>query len=80
MKRALFAVAAAAILGGCADPGGNSGEGYVEKEYRVGSNLPVRRGSAADGVSTMSGEDLERARNGSSNPGSSVPPPRPGGR
>ena len=82
MKRVLFAVAAAAILGGCAQQGVNSaeGEGYVEKEYRVGSNLPTRRTSSADGVTTISAEDLERARNSSLNPGTSIPPPRPGSR
>jgi hypothetical protein len=78
MKRVLFVVAAAAIVGGCAEQGVNAGEGYVEKEYRVGSNLPARRSGTADGVTTISAEDLERARNSSLNPGSAMPPPRAG--
>jgi hypothetical protein len=81
MKRVLFAVATAAIVAGCADQDVNQAEGgYVEKEYRVGSNLPTRHSSAADGVTTISAEDLERARNSSLNPGTSVPPPRAGSR
>ena len=43
MKRVLFAVATAAIVAGCATQDANQAEGgYVEKEYRVGSNLPSR--------------------------------------
>ena len=78
MKRVLFAAATAAIVGGCAQQGVNTADGpYVEKEYRVGSNLPARKGGA-DPVTTISSEDLERARNSSLNPGAAMPPPRAG--
>jgi hypothetical protein len=78
MKRVLIAVATAAIVGGCAQQGVNTADGpYVEKEYRVGSNLPARKGGA-DPVTTISSEDLERARNSSLNPGAAMPPPRAG--
>jgi hypothetical protein len=78
MKRVLFAVATAAIVAGCATQDANQAEGgYVEKEYRVGSNLPARKGGA-DPVTTISSEDLERARNSSLNPGTAMPPPRAG--
>ena len=81
MKRVLFAVATAAIVASCAQQDVNQAEGgYVEKVYRVGSNLPARHGSTADGVTTISAEDLERARNSSLNPGTSIPPPRAGSR
>ncbi|HEX7560332.1 MAG TPA: hypothetical protein VF386_14115 [Usitatibacter sp.] len=80
MKRVLFAVATAAIVAGCATQDANQAEGgYVEKEYRVGSNLPSRHTSTAEGVTTISAEDLERARNSSLNPGAAMPPPRGGG-
>jgi hypothetical protein len=78
MKRVLFAVATAAIVGGCAQQGVNTADGpYVEKEYRVGSNLPARKGGG-EPVTSISAEDLERARNSSLNPGAAMPPPRPG--
>ena len=80
MKRVLFAVATAAIVVSCAQQDVNQAEGgYVEKVYRVGSNLPARHGSTADGVTTISAEDLERARNSSLNPGAQLPPVRAGG-
>jgi hypothetical protein len=82
MKRVIFAVAAASIVAGCAQQGvETSSSQYEEKEYRVGSNLPVKRGSAPDSssVTTISADDMERARNSSLNPGAQLPPVRAGG-
>jgi hypothetical protein len=79
MKRVLFAIAAAAIVGGCASADVNTPEKqYVDRDYRTGSNIAVRRAAPADGVTTMSAEDVENARNSSLNSGAQMPPPRPG--
>ena len=79
MKRVLLAIAIAAIVGGCASSDVNTPDKqYVERDYRTGSNIAVKRGHAADGVTTMSGEDVENARNSSLNSGAQMPPPRPG--
>jgi hypothetical protein len=79
MKRVLFAVAAASIVAGCAQQGvDTSGSAYVEKEYRVGSNLPARRVDTPDNVTTISGDDMERARNSSQNAGAQMQLPKPG--
>jgi hypothetical protein len=55
-----------------------AGKGWVEPQYRTGSNIPTHRSSAADGVETMTKEDVDRARDSSFNPGVSMPPRRPG--
>jgi hypothetical protein len=80
MKSLLIAAVVASALAGCATPDATTGEPIVEKEYRTGSNLPVKRSSSGDGVTTMSKEDLERARDSSLNAGSQMPMPKPGGR
>jgi hypothetical protein len=83
MKRVIFAVAAASIVAGCAQQGvATSGSHYEEKEYRVGSNLPVKRGTPQDSssVTTISADEMDRVRNGSLNPGAQLPPPPSGAR
>ena len=80
-KELLLAVAfAASVLAGCAASQEGNNLPVVEKQYRTGSNLAVRHSSTADGVTTVSKEDLERARESSMDAGRSMPMPRPGGR
>jgi type IV pilus biogenesis protein CpaD/CtpE len=79
MKKVLLLAAAVSALAGCAAQEGNTGP-VVEKQYRTGSNLAVRHAQPGDPVTTVSKEDLDRARDSSMNPGAGIPPPRPGGR
>jgi hypothetical protein len=80
-KELLLAVAfATSVLAGCAASQEGNNLPVVEKQYRTGSNLAVRHSSAADGVTTVSKEDLDRARESSMDAGRSMPTPRPGGR
>jgi len=82
MKKVLLLAVAAAVstLAGCASTSEGNGQPFVEKQYRTGSNLAVRRSSEADGVTTVSKEDLDRARDSSLDAGRGMPTPRPGGR
>ncbi|MGZ5041757.1 MAG: hypothetical protein ACXWG1_07915 [Usitatibacter sp.] len=82
MKKVLLLACASfvASLAGCATTETGSDAPFVEKQYRTGSNLAVRRSSAADGVTTVSKEDLDRARESSLDAGRAMPAPRPGGR
>jgi hypothetical protein len=51
----------------------------VEKRaYRTGSNIPVSKTHSVDGVSTLSGQDLERMQSGSAGP--QIPNSGAGGR
>ncbi|HEY4999314.1 MAG TPA: hypothetical protein VII36_09230 [Usitatibacter sp.] len=79
MKRVLMLAVAASALASCAAGAGNDGP-IVEKEYRTGSNLAVKRSPAADGVSSMSKDDVDRTRDSSLSAGAQLPPPRPGSR
>ena len=79
MKKVLMLAVAASALAGCAAHEGNDGP-IVEKEYRTGSNLAVRRSPEADGVTSISKEDVDRSRDGSLNAGAQLPPPRAGSR
>jgi hypothetical protein len=58
----LAAVVAALALEGCAAtaPASADKEPYVEREYRTGSNIAAKRTPYADGVRTMSRDDIER--------------------
>ena len=57
----LAAVVAALALEGCAAvPAGTDNEPYVEREYRTGSDIAAKRTPYADGVKTMSRDDIER--------------------
>ena len=51
-----------AVLGlaSCAAEGGD--HPLVEKTYRTGSNIPVSKTHSADDAVTVTGEDVERAR------------------
>jgi type IV pilus biogenesis protein CpaD/CtpE len=60
MKRMLLTVATLALAGCAAQDVSTSNEVAVEKQYRTGSNLPVKRSPVGDGVRTISKEDLER--------------------
>ena len=59
--RALFVFVIAIAVAGCAAEGG-ADQVVVEKTYRTGSNIAVSRTPAGDGVSTVTPEDFERAR------------------
>jgi len=76
MQRALFFLALAAMLGACATETSTEGD-PAEKQYRTGSHIPGRAPSGD--TRSVSGEELERGRNSSMNPGPSMPMPRPGG-
>jgi hypothetical protein len=68
MKKALLLGIAAAVLGACAQVDTNDKDHqWVERTYRTGSNLPTKHSPVADGVTTTSGEDVEKMRNGSLN-------------
>lgn len=82
MKKELLlaAAAVASALAGCAASQEGNNLPVAEKQYRTGSNIAVRHSSAADGVTTVSKEDLDRARDSSLDAGRGMPTPRPGGR
>jgi hypothetical protein len=80
MKKVLSLAIAACALSACATTGESNDGPIVEKQYRTGSNLAVRHSSQADGVTTVSKEDMDRARDSSLNAGAGIPAPRPGGR
>ncbi len=79
-KELLLAAVVASALAGCATGQEGNNLPVVEKQYRTGSNLAVRHSSTVDGVTTVSKEDLDRARDSSMNAGQGMPTPRPGGR
>jgi len=76
MQRALCFLAMAAMLAACATETSTEGD-HAEKQYRTGSHIPNRAPSSD--VKAVSGEELEKARNGSMSPGPSMPMPRGGG-
>ncbi len=79
MMRVSLLAAATLALAGCAmQQNANSDEPYTEKEYRTGSNLAVKRTPHADGVSTMSKDDIDRL--GDRNLGNVAPIVAPGTR
>ena len=57
--RSMLALLVFAVAG-CAAEGGN--QPFVEKVYRTGSNIPVSKTHQADDAATVTGEDVERAR------------------
>lgn len=81
MKKALFCVFAATVLGGCAtaDTTAPSAE-REEAVYRTGSNIPTRQKAGdSDGVRTYDREALDRARNETAQvPRAGIPGSRPG--
>ncbi len=64
MVRSLAAaLVATAVLAACATPSGPEAQPREEKEYRTGSNIPIRDRSAPSSVRTVDPEAIERARN-----------------
>jgi hypothetical protein len=64
-------LAAALALAGCAaQVADDPNREYVEKEYRTGSNLAVKRAPYNDGVKSVSKDDLGRL----SDPSMQAPP------
>ena len=63
----LAALAASFLVAACAvDPANESGERRAEPQYRTGSNIATKRHEGPDGgPSTISREEIERARVGS---------------
>ena len=49
-------------------------EPYVEREYRTGSNIAAKRTPHADGVRTMSRDEIERLGDRNNGIGPMVPP------
>ncbi len=71
----LAAVVAALALEGCATTADStSKEPYVEREYRTGSNIASKRTPYADGVRTMSRDEIERLGESNMGSGPMVPP------
>ena len=86
MKGVLLCAVAATLLAACASTetttAGKDKEGWVDRHYRTGSNLPVKGGRTpeGDGVTAVSGDDYENAsRTSSAAAPPSMPMPRPGG-
>ncbi|HXF77551.1 MAG TPA: hypothetical protein VN598_01700 [Usitatibacter sp.] len=68
MKRMMLLGMAALVLGACAQVDTSDPDhAWVERTYRTGSNLPSKHSPEADGVSAMSKEDMDRARDSSLN-------------
>jgi len=71
----LAAVAATLALEGCATTADStSKEPYVEREYRTGSNIASKRTPYADGVRTMSKDEIERLGESNMGSGPMIPP------
>ena len=64
MKTKLIAIAATLVVAGCVevDPNYKDNDGWVEKTYRTGSNIPTKTSPQADGVNVMSKDDYDRWR------------------
>jgi hypothetical protein len=68
MTKTLLLALAATILSACVEVDSNDKDHeWVERTYRTGSNIPAKHSPEGDGVSTMSKEDLDRARDSSLN-------------
>jgi len=68
MSKAILLGMAALVLGACAQVDTSDPDhAWVDRTYRTGSNLPTKHAPNGDGVSTMSKEDLDRARDSSLN-------------
>ena len=68
MKRMVLLAMAAVVLGACAQVDtSDKDHAWVERTYRTGSNLPTKHAPNADGVETVSKEDMDRARDSSLN-------------
>ena len=78
MRVSLLAVATLALAGCATQQSANSDEPYVEREYRTGSNIAAKRTPYADGVKTMSQEEIDRL--GDRNLGNVAPMGAPGTR
>jgi len=66
MKRMVLLAMAAVVLGACAQVDtSDKDHAWVERTYRTGSNLPSKHAPNADGVATVSKEDMDRARDSS---------------
>ncbi|HEX7560213.1 MAG TPA: hypothetical protein VF386_13510 [Usitatibacter sp.] len=71
----LAAVVAALALEGCATTADSSSkEPYVEREYRTGSNIASKRTPYADGVRTMSRDEIDRLGESGMGSGPMIPP------
>jgi uncharacterized lipoprotein YajG len=73
-KTILAALLASFLVAGCASAPATASNERVEPVYRTGSNIAVknRDGPADSSVTTVSREDLERAR-AASFPGGTIP-------
>lgn len=71
----LAAVVATLALEGCATTADSaSKEPYAEREYRTGSNIATKRTPYADGVKTMSKDQIERLGESNIGSGPMMPP------
>ena len=81
MKRLIILAVAAGVLNACVEADtkeAQKGE-WVERTYRTGSNIPTKHTAGEDGVTSVSKDDMDRIRNGSSGAAPTMPAPPPGG-
>lgn len=81
MKRLLLLAVAAGLLAGCVESNVKDAENkeWQERTYRTGSNIPSKHSSSQDGVTSVSKDDMDRIRNGSSGSIPSMPAAPAGG-
>ncbi|HEX4334130.1 MAG TPA: hypothetical protein VH040_18475 [Usitatibacter sp.] len=66
MKRMMLLGMAAVVLGACAQVDTSDPDhAWVERTYRTGSNLPSKHSAESDGVTSVSKEDMDKARDSS---------------
>ena len=80
MKRLILVAVMAGFLGACAEETTKTAQekDWVDRTYRTGTNIPTKH-TQGDGVATVSKDDMDRIRNGSSGATPSMPAPPPGG-
>ncbi|HLX25197.1 MAG TPA: hypothetical protein VKR38_17745 [Usitatibacter sp.] len=81
MKQLIILAIAAGLLSACveADTKDAKNKEWVERSYRTGSNIPSKHTAGEDGVTSVSKDDMDRMRNGSSGAIPSMPSAPPGG-
>jgi hypothetical protein len=62
LRSTVAALVVPLALGACATPSGDSAAAHEEKEYRTGSNIPVRDRSMAGDAKTLDPGSIERER------------------
>jgi len=81
MKQLIILAVAAGLLSACVEANTKEAQSkdWVERTYRTGTNIPSKHTSSEDGVTSISKDDLDRQRNGSSGVIPGMPGKTPGG-